>query len=149
MSGALFMKQLEQILETVKTSKYKTIDIYAVGTLAIYSSPMMNFNFPLAYNDSASSPYERQTNLSEYGMPKLPEFKLPEIQPIEIVPFKNGMELDGGFNLYGHKNTAIIHDNFTGLDYHHHNLGGGTLNLKDDRLIDLSFKPIQTKLYDY
>ena len=104
------MKQLEQILETVKTSKYKTIDIYAVGTLAIYSSPMMNFNFPLAYNDSASSPYERQTNLSEYGMPKLPEFKLPEIQPIIIEPiglitkepFQYGYGLDNNLKIDFH-----------------------------------------------
>jgi hypothetical protein len=83
------MKQLEQILETVKSSRYKTIDLYAVGTLALYSSPMLNFNFPLAYNDSAQSPYERQTTLFDYGIPemKLPEFKLPEIQPINTDEF--------------------------------------------------------------
>jgi hypothetical protein len=105
------MKQLEQILETVKSNKYKTIDIYAIGTIALYTAPAPNFNFPLAYNDSASSPLERQSTLFDYGIPemKLPEFRLPEIIPIlkpiseENSPYCVKIEpnyLDGGFERF-------------------------------------------------
>jgi hypothetical protein len=100
------MKQLEQILEPVNSSKYKSIDIYAVGTLALYTAPMQNFNFPLAYNNSPSSPYERQTSLYDYGVPPLPEFRLPDIQPINIPSIegpgciaRNSYELDNGWKM--------------------------------------------------
>jgi hypothetical protein len=134
------MKQLEQILEPVNSSKYKSIDIYTIETVALYTAPAPNFSCPLAYNDSASSPYERQTSLYDYGMPPLPEFKLPEIQPIniapiEIVPYTRGMDMDGGFKLSGSKNTAILYDPYIDMEHHHHSRGGGSLNYGEDQFI--------------
>jgi hypothetical protein len=84
------MKPLEQMLEKVYSRKYRTIDLYAAGTLALYSGPDMSFSVPLAYNDRAPSPFDRQTTLYDYGaLPpmKLPEFRPPEISKIEINEF--------------------------------------------------------------
>jgi len=146
-------QQLEQLLEkTEHVRRNQTIDLYAKGTTVLYTGPVMNFNFPLAYNDSAPSPFERQSMLFEYGLPRTPEIHIPEIvapkvHEIEITPYSRGMELDGGFNLYGNKTTAIIHDNYTDLDYHHHSRGGGSLNFGADQFL-LPYEK-QTRLNDF
>jgi|GEM_PF-5557119 len=58
------------------------------------------------------------------------------------------MELDGGYNLYGNKSTAILHEKDTGLDIHYHNYGGGALYYKDERICELPWEK-QKKLTDY
>jgi len=58
------------------------------------------------------------------------------------------MELDGGYNLYGNKSTAILHEKDTGLDIHYHNYGGGALYYKDERIYELPWEK-QKKLTDY
>lgn len=145
------MKGLEQMLEKVECGKYKSIDIYAVNTTALYSTPAMNFNFPMAYSGSLSGAFDRQSNLFDYGVPKYeaPQIELPQISipNIEIVPYSRGMELDGGFNLYGNKSTAIIHDPYINMDYHHHSNGGGSLNFGQDRFT-LPYEK-QTNLFDF
>jgi len=85
------MKQLEQILDILTFRKYKTIDVYALGTTALYSGPNMNFSVPLAYNNSAPNPLDRQTTLYDYGIMQVPEFKLPEIIPIDTIEFNKNI----------------------------------------------------------
>jgi len=58
------------------------------------------------------------------------------------------MELEGDLRLCGNKSSAIIHDPSSGIDIHHHNLGGGALNYGRDR-IDILPWSRQSKLREY
>lgn len=57
-------------------------------------------------------------------------------RPLEGCTFRRGMEIEGGYRLYGTKSTAIIHDPTTGLDIHHHCRGGGAIYHGED-VIDI------------
>ncbi|MBI5389127.1 hypothetical protein HZB01_01975, partial [Candidatus Woesearchaeota archaeon] len=51
---------------------------------------------------------------------------------IEVIPYKKGMEMGGGYKLYGSKSTAILEqpiDDVTKIQIHHHNLGPGAIDV--------------------
>ncbi len=80
-----------------------------------------------------------------FDVPSGMNWDIIEPCPIEIMPFKPGMPVEGGWNIYGNKSTAILYDPYTELNIHHHNLGGGALvfdepafgGLPGDKYIDI------------
>lgn len=51
---------------------------------------------------------------------------------IEIVPFKKGMDMGGGYKLYGNKGTAVLDykiDADISVQIHHHPKGGGAVDV--------------------
>lgn len=118
---------------------YNTLDIYPAGTTALYCH--------LYPNCVHHSIFDGVEPLNPIGRPKVfepfnpikpePVWNPNPVRfesPLKVEPFKPGMGLEGGLNLYGNRNTAILHDRDTGLDIHHHKKGGGALYYEQDKI---------------
>ena len=150
---------LEQMLDSVpvrlQERAYQTLDMQ-VGPAAMYCqwNPFCNcpngrqtpdvmdqmFGTP-ARDTTLGDPGmgSRQTTLNEYTIPEPPKLGpiLPPEPQISIQPYQRGMVLDGGLNLYGNQNSAILYDPSTNVSIHHHNLGGGIVKTDQDPIIKL------------
>jgi hypothetical protein len=148
---------LEQILSTTPAPRARSsIDVYVTGTQVLYTPPPSNnFGFgmhaPARFTDNTvtNNRFDRQTTLNDYGITPYehkPLWQPPKVEPlppapepfnfkpeplIEIVPYKNGMELEGGFRLHGSHSTAVIHDPYANLNIHHHDKGVGAIKFNN------------------
>lgn len=116
------LELIAESAEAMPAGDHATLDVYTSGAMAMYHCN--GFNPCLAVHEWLKQ------------------------RDITIEPYKHGMGLDGGLNLYGDRNTAILNDPSTGLDIHHHNLGGGSLNFGNERISNFPWER-QTKLPDY
>ena|SRR3989338_8009899 len=121
------LESIAMSTEGIPAGNYETLDVYTSGAMAMFC-------------------YTCIPHMHEHLFGSLPGGK--PLGDITIEPYKRGMGLDGGLNLYGDKNTAIFNDPTTGLDIHHHNSGGGMAFIGSDPLMRLPWE-IQTKLPDY
>jgi hypothetical protein len=140
-------QKLEQILEFAPgQTRLTSIDQYIAGTVGLYTPPPTpsygyGMHAPAMFTPPAMPTFNNDwSNVSTFKYAPAPVWEPPRYEApkldlgLSIQPYSRGMELDGGISLYGDKNTAILHDNDTGLDFHHHSGGPGSINYGSQRL---------------